>query len=61
MSRNELIQETDRLCGFSMQSEGTEVWRIDNQTGKKRQLTSPEGNWWASVNQMLEKQEIPVT
>jgi hypothetical protein len=53
MTRHELNNETDRLCGFGMEPAGIKVWRIDNSTGNKRELTCPEGNLWASVHQTL--------
>ena len=54
MNRDKLIQEINRVCGFSMRSEGTTVWLIE-KAGRERELTSAEGNLWADVYERLFK------
>ena len=49
------IQETNRLCGFSMEADSRMCWRI-HETEKRREIKTSEANWWAIVSLIVRKQ-----
>lgn len=44
-----LLDKINAVCGFSIRMELLRAVRVDNLTGREKDLTAPEANLWVRV------------